>query len=640
MSVKPRFPRGLYDPAQATPIATARWASPSEVERFAFERGDLWLGVQPVPHADVAETLAALHAFHAELSANERISEGWKQQTLGQVAAHLDALWATDAVPIGSDDDRHIITIGGTRAGKGTSCIIPNLIAYPGSVICIDPKGENARITASRRGMGSRHCDGLGQSVIVLDPYNTTKLPKEHKASWNPLDMLDVADEMVVDNATSIAEALLIRSKKEDAHFDESSRSLIKALILYVAVVHEGRPDRNLISVYNYLMHGAAAQLEADRGGQAPSDNDPDPFTYLLYLMKRREEFDGIIAGAAQTILDMGDRERGGVLSTAKRQLNFVERPVMRRVLATSSFDIDAIKTDANGATIYLCLPPQRMADIGRWLRLVINTALDRMYEIEEEPATGKPVLFLLEEFASLGHMEIIEHAAGYAAGFGVKLWTIIQDLSQLKSLYKDSWETFLGNAGVIQAFANSDATTLEYLSKKLGEVELSQLVRNTSLNNTATSNDPGEYARMSGLLQARSHLALLTAPAGMMMDGTASGSSIATSTAYNQQVSRSPLLLPDEIERAFRREAMSSLILVKGERPFVLARTNYFDDPRFAGMFDPIKPPVRTKAEALKAAQASDVARANDKRAADQAARSFLKTTSRLLHKAAKASR
>lgn len=582
----PAFPRGHFDPMQDTPIATARWAFPHEVAAYAYKPGAIWLGVQKVPSDNALPKIAKLEARRDNIAANTSLSAVARADALAEIDDEIARLSETGELPIGIDDDRHLITIGGTRAGKGTSCIIPNLLRYPGSAIVLDPKGENARITAARRGMGSKSCNGLGQTVAVLDPYDTTKLPEEFKASWNPLDMLDVDDPLCVDRATSIAEALIVRADPEHAHWDESARAVVKALILYTAVVHQGRPDRTLVTVYNYLMRGAIAQLEADRQEHGPSPDDPDAFTYLLFLMKGREEFGGIIAGAATTILAMGDRERGSVLSTARRNLEFIERPAMQAVLAASSFDLDAIKTDARGVTVYLCLPPQRMPDCGRWLRLLINMTLNRMYELDEPPAAGRPVLFLLEEFASLGHMEIIEHAAGYAAGFGVKLWMIVQDISQLKRHYKEGWETFLGNAGVVQAFANSDASTLEYLSKKLGETEAVQLVRNISTNLSASTNDPGEHARMSGLLGARSPAALFTAPFGMMMNAQSSGQSASTSDAQNEQIQRAPLLLPDEIERAFKREAMTQLVLIKGEAPIALSRVNYFrpkasSDPR-----------------------------------------------------------
>jgi type IV secretion system protein VirD4 len=397
-------------------------------------------------------------------------------------------------------------------------------------------------------------------------------------------------DDLLIDRAAAIADALIVSSKKEDAHFDESARIFIKALVLFVAHNFEGRPQRNLITVHDLLTRGAAEQLAADRqAGDLDIADDMDAFTYLLLLMQSQDACDGVISGAATMVLGMGDRERGAVLSTARRNLEFIERRPMKRVLRASSFDIDQLKRDPKGMSLYLCLPPQRMGDCGRWLRLMITSCLERLYELEEAPATGHPVLFLLEEFASLKHLEVLEHAAGYAAGFGVKLWVILQDLPQLKRLYPDSWETFVGNAGVIQAFANGDATTLEYLSKKLGETEVAQLVSNTNTSLTAATNDPGVYHRMQSVMAARGQFAPLSGMFGLFADPQSTSQSASISTSQNEQIQRSPLLLPDEVERMFRREAMNELVHVKGERPFVLRRSPYHVEARFAGLFDPL---------------------------------------------------
>ncbi|XWN29342.1 MAG: type IV secretory system conjugative DNA transfer family protein [Devosia sp.] len=645
----PELPRGFTSSDQATPIATARWALPHEIATYKYETGDLWLGVLPVPHADAEDTLQNLDELRERLETDSRLDPAWRSDTLTELNAHATTLAATDELAIGLADDRHLVTIGGTRAGKGTTAIIPNLCVYPGSLICIDPKGENAKATASRRGFGSKYCDGLGQSVPVLDPYDTTGLPEEYKASWNPFDHLMIDDPLVVDRAATIADSLITRADPDAAHWDESARIFVKALILYVVVRHAGLPDQNLITVYDYLIRGAPDQLAADkaayeeevaRGEKAPSEGEeePDPFTYLLHLMLEVEEFGGIIAGGARTLLDMGDRERGGVLSTARRNLEFLERPAMRAVLTTSSFDLHALKTDPQGLSIYLCLPPQRMVDTGRWLRMIVNSCLDLMYEIkidradDSKTATGYPVLFLLEEFASLKHMEIIEHAAGFAAGFGVKLWVIVQDINQLKRYYREGWETFLGNAGVVQAFANSDTSTLEFLSKKCGDVEVAQMVRNINTQITASTSDPSTYQRFAGILNARTPGALLTAPVGLMMDAQSTGQSASSSTAYNQQILKNPLLLPDEIERAFKREDMSQLVLIKGRDPLVLTRTNYFDHPHFAGLFDPIREPYLTKAEALKRRDQQLAEKATARKEAVRAAQAFLKDTERAL--------
>ena len=69
--------------------------------------------------------------------------------------------------------------------------------------------------------------------------------------------------------------------------------------------------------------------------------------------------------------------------------------------------------------------------------------------------------------------MQQIEVAAGQIAGFGVKLWPILQDITQLQSLYQKRWETFIGNAGTLQFFGNNDISTLEFISKRLGPTSI-----------------------------------------------------------------------------------------------------------------------------------------------------------------------
>ena len=79
------------------------------------------------------------------------------------------------------------------------------------------------------------------------------------------------------------------------------------------------------------------------------------------------------------------------------------------------------------------------------------------------------PILFLLDEFAALGRLEAVERAMGLMAGYGLQLWPILQDLSQLKALYGPKASTFVANAGVLQTFGVNDLETAEWLSRLLG---------------------------------------------------------------------------------------------------------------------------------------------------------------------------
>jgi len=80
------------------------------------------------------------------------------------------------------------------------------------------------------------------------------------------------------------------------------------------------------------------------------------------------------------------------------------------------------------------------------------------------------PVAIVCDEAAALGHLSILENNVALMRGYGLKLITIWQDLAQLKSIYKDRWETFIGNAGVLQSFSARDETTCKYLSDLTGQ--------------------------------------------------------------------------------------------------------------------------------------------------------------------------
>jgi type IV secretion system protein VirD4 len=98
------------------------------------------------------------------------------------------------------------------------------LCLYKGSVICLDPKGENAMITAERRGQGNSFCKGLEQKIFVIDPFGITKgLPDEMRTSFNPLSLLYADSDSVVEDAALIAEALVVSTDDKAAHWDESA---------------------------------------------------------------------------------------------------------------------------------------------------------------------------------------------------------------------------------------------------------------------------------------------------------------------------------------------------------------------------------------------------------------------------------
>jgi type IV secretion system protein VirD4 len=163
----------------------------------------------------------------------------------------------------------------------------------------------------------------------------------------------------------------------------------------------------------------------------------------------------------------IGDgRTQSTILSTAQTQTDWLDSRPIKASLSAGAFDFATLKDTPT--TVYLILPPNRLATHATWLRLMIASVLQPLLR-SVRPAKV-PVLMMLDEFAQMGHISVIENNMGLMREYGVKLWPILQDLTQLKDLYAGRWESFVGNAGVLQSFAPQDETTRDYLSKLSGQ--------------------------------------------------------------------------------------------------------------------------------------------------------------------------
>jgi type IV secretion system protein VirD4 len=368
---------------------------------------------------------------------------------------------------IGHIDDRPQVTIAGARAGKTSTILEPNLYLYPGSMLVLDPKGELARTAAFRR--------ALGHDVYVLDPFGQSDEPS---ACFNALDELDPESRTIVDDVASVTQALIVDDgDAKSRHWTDSARALLSGVILLTLTLDKN--ERNLITVrelltltYPPLLRALKAKaVKSSKDGQADdkfyTENKLAVETLLRAMAKKERQFGGILAAIGNRFLGTPQNERGSVFSTASAQTDFLDSLPLRDISKRSEFELASLRAD-RPTTIYLCLPVGRMESHYRWLRMIVQMTCTVLEQMGAYPRDRTPILFMMEEFATLGHMEIMERAAAYFPGFGVKLWAILQDTTQLKRYYKNGWETFLGNAGLIQCFANGDQSTLNYIAGRL----------------------------------------------------------------------------------------------------------------------------------------------------------------------------
>jgi type IV secretion system protein VirD4 len=373
---------------------------------------------------------------------------------------------------LGHLDDRPVVTIAGARAGKTSTVLEPNLYLYPGSILALDPKGELARTAARFRRM-------IGHNVFVLDPFGQSG---EKTACFNPLAELDPTSFTLTDDIAAITNALVVDdADARSQHWNDSARMLLVGIILLTLTLP--RSERNLVTVRELLsLTYPALVATVRRQAELAAKNHDEKETYfnentaavktLLRLMIERGRglYASILASIGNRFLNTPQTERGSIFSTAAAHTDFLDSLSLRRTLTSSDFSLATLRSD-RPATIFLCLPVGRMESHYRWLRLVVRLALTVLEQMGTYPRDRAPILFMMEEFATLGHMTIMEQAAAYFPGFGVKLHAVLQDITQLQRHYKSSWETFLGNAGLVQLFANGDEETLRYAAGRMGRL-------------------------------------------------------------------------------------------------------------------------------------------------------------------------
>ncbi|MBP6798306.1 MAG: type IV secretory system conjugative DNA transfer family protein [Luteimonas sp.] len=348
--------------------------------------------------------------------------------------------------PIVLSGEGHLMTIAPTGAGKGTGCVIPALLRHEGPVIVIDPKGENAAVTARRR-------REMGHRIVVIDPMGVTDLPSD---TLNPLDLIDIRDASAVDEAAVIAGTLCqVARDPRDTFWISRATHLVVGAILH-ALSEDPHGSASLLDAGD-LVNRAAAN-PADAASEFLQSNHPE-----VRRIARTLEI-----GASETI--------GGIVSFAQEMLSFLRGDRVQASIARTSFDLDDITTGAP-LSIYLVLPPHMLESHGRLLRLWIGTLMSCITRRRGRPK--QPTLLILDEAAQLGELPQLRQAITLLRGYGVQTWSFWQDVSQLQLLYPRDWQTMVNNCSVLQCFgalnqiAASGMSALTGFADGLGVLDL-----------------------------------------------------------------------------------------------------------------------------------------------------------------------
>lgn len=377
---------------------------------------------------------------------------------------------------------RSVTVIGPNGSGKGARLLVPNLFQITGkSILQIDPKGQNAAITAAWRRTVS--------DVLVLNPFNilTDIYPDLKSAGFNPLAHLDPDDPLFYDHAAGIGEAMIVIQGK-DPHWTESAQGLLVGTVMWE--VQRARKEKrapSLVNVRTILTQPDEYQRGAD--GKAH-------LVRGLRITAARMCVEGgpIVESLVGRFL-RGNDEMAGIQSTADTQTRWLLSEPMRADLTKGTIDFARLKK--RPTTVYVILPAEFMETHSKYLRLVVSSALKTVYA-----PGGVPVLVMADEFAHLGRLQPVETAMGLARGYGVQLMPVLQSLTQLKNLYQENYENFLGQSGAVVGLTPNDWFTADWMSRRSGETTIRQPTVNTNQNPGGVGTSMGEgYGRRRYLM-------------------------------------------------------------------------------------------------------------------------------------------
>ena len=406
-----------------TAHGTARWAGPDDIPHL-LEGSGLVVGQIEGTIGRLAGVRALFDARLTARAACRKFLTSCRRKQPEQLVRLTTAV--------------HTAVFAPTGVGKGVSCVLPHLLTCPDSCVCVDFKGENYRLTAhARRRMGHR--------VVVLDPF---KLVTPEPDTFNPLEFIDRASDTALDDCRDLAEALVVRTGQEkDPHWVDAGEIWIAAMTATVVAFAAGG-DRSLQSVRALL-------------------TDPDKMQAAVKIMCESEDvWQGMLARLGHQLGHFKDKELSSTLTTTNRFMRFLDTIAVADSTRRSSFDPADLLTGR--LTVYLVLPPDHMRAQAALLRLWIGSMLRAVVKGGLQEQTR--VHFVLDEAASLGHMEALDDAVDKFRGYGVRLQLYYQSLGQLKTCWPDGRDqTLLSNVTQV-FFGVNDPQTAEYVSTRLGE--------------------------------------------------------------------------------------------------------------------------------------------------------------------------
>ncbi|KWF15176.1 type IV secretion system protein VirD4 [Burkholderia cenocepacia] len=406
------------------------------------------------------------------------------------------------------------------RSGKGVGIVIPNLLSYSDSVVVLDIKQENFRLTA---GFRRAH----GQAVYLFNPF--AEDGRTHR--YNPLSV--IADGMFRVGDILAIGYVLYPAGGHDEFWKDQARNLLLGLVLLLWDLREARrAGASGVPDYPITMGEVLRQS---------SGNGLPVKTYLnRMLIQHRQYLSRACIDALNRFLTNDDKVLASILATFNAPLTIWANPIVDAATSANDFDLRDVRR--RKMSVYLGVTPDHLSEAAILMNLMFSQLvnLNTKELAEDNPALKYQCLLLLDEMTAIGKIQIIARAVAYMAGYNLRLLSIVQSDSQLESVYgRADARTIVTNHAMQILFAPREQKDANAYSEMLG----------TRTERSRTT------SRSNGMFGARG----------------------GATESFSDQ--RRALMLPQEIKELDRDK---EIILLENTKPILADRICYWRDRAF----------------------------------------------------------
>ena len=425
----------------------------------------------------------------------------------------------------------NILVVGGSGAGKSRGFALPNIMQCCCSMVITDPKAELLRKTGGL-------LEKKGYEVRVFDLINP-----DTSFCYNPFEYVHDDKDVLRLISNLIQNTTPKGSQSSDPFWEKSETALLQALMLYL--LHEAPPEEQNFAMIMEML-GSAQVKEEDEDYESPLD--------ILFDRLEMRDPDSIAVKQYHIYKQAAGKTAKSILISVGVRLAAFNLPQIAKL--TNTDELDLSNMGERKVALFCCIPDADTS-LNYLVGMIYSQLFQTLYYMADRVHGGAlpvPVNCIMDEFPNVSLPNEFEKSLATCRSRSIYCSIIIQNMSQLKALFKDSWESLVGNCDEFLYLGGNEKETHKYVSELLGK-------------ETIDTNTYGQTKGKSG------------------------------SYSTNFQQSGRELLQPDEVRMLDNQNA---LLFIRGERPILDAKYDLMKHPNIrytedggAGPFNYAKAPL-----------------------------------------------